>query len=133
MQMMGAYVGQYSFPHSSCIVSRELLLLDITSLLASKYLRDQLGDLIFHDSRYQWQILARPVTVTVARVPSPLTGPGDRRERNLTTHVSDTTSPDGHCAMEGDNLKGLRLLSVRVTLARRLRPGRRRRSRFKLP
>jgi hypothetical protein len=37
----GARMDQYSVPHSSCIVSRKLLLLDITSLLANEYLRDQ--------------------------------------------------------------------------------------------
>ncbi len=46
-------MGQYSFPHSSCIVSRKLLLLDITSLLADEYLRDQLRDLRFHDLQRQ--------------------------------------------------------------------------------
>jgi hypothetical protein len=45
----GARMDQYSVPHSSCIVSRKLLLLDITSLLANEYLRDQLRNLNFHE------------------------------------------------------------------------------------
>ena len=45
----GARMDQYSFPHSSCIVSRKLLLLNITSLLANEYLRDQLRNLSFHE------------------------------------------------------------------------------------